>query len=211
DIIPSGIAFNNRGQMNTNANYRQEVNAEVILGFNKTFGQFSVNAMAGGNQMRNTIEGIGLSSGQFNVPFQYFIGNGSAQNFSLNYSQRAINSLFGSADSGFNDYLYLTLTARQDWFSTLDITNDSLLYPSVGLTFVASEAWNNKPEWLNFLKIRGSWAEVGGGAPDPYGLNLTYSNSPQLYINGATLMTINGSTIPNTLKPYTSTTTELGL
>ncbi|WP_353186387.1 SusC/RagA family TonB-linked outer membrane protein [Parapedobacter lycopersici] len=211
DIIPSGIAFNNRGQMSTNQNDRQEVNGEVILGLDKTFGRFSINALVGGNQMRSTIQGIGLNSGQFNVPFQYFIGNGSAQNFNQNYSQRAINSLFGSADIGYNGYLYLTLTARQDWFSTLAADNNSLLYPSVGMTFVASDAWGSRPEWLNFLKLRGSWAQVGGGAPAPYGLDLTYSNSAQLYINGATLMTINGSTIPNALKPYTSTTTEFGV
>src|SRR5690606_27723565 len=76
---------------------------------------------------------------------------------------------------------------------------------------VASEAWASRPAWLNFLKVRGSWAEVGGGAPSPYGLDLTYTNSAQQYINGATLMTINGSTIPNSLKPYTSRTTEFGI
>jgi TonB-linked SusC/RagA family outer membrane protein len=207
---PTGTAYNNRGQMNTDQNYRQEVNSEGILGFNKTFGKFSVNALVGGNQMKRTANGINLTSGQFNVPFQYFIGNGSAQNFNLSYNQSSINSLFASADIGFNSYLYLTLTGRQDWFSTLAIEDNSLLYPSAGLSFVASEAWTSKPTWLNYLKFRGSWAQVGGGAPSPYGLDLTYANSSQQYITGATLQTLNSNTIPNKLKPYTSTTTEAG-
>ncbi len=211
DIWPSGIAFNNSGQMTTQSNLRQEINGELILGYNKTFGNFSVNAMVGGNQMTNLFEGVNLTSGPFNIPFQYFIGNGSAQNFTLQYSKWAINSLFGSADVGFNNYLYLTLSARQDWFSTLDIENNSLLYPSAGLSFVASEAWRDRPSWLNFLKLRASWAQVGGGTPNPYGLDLQYSNSPQLYINGATLMTITSNTIPNKLNPYTSTTSEAGI
>jgi len=208
---PSGTAFNNRGQMNTDQNFRQEVNAEAIIGFDKTFGDFSINALAGGNQMRNTFKGVHLTSGQFNVPFQYFIGNGSAQNFELDYSRRGINSLFASADIGYNSILYLTLSARKDWFSTLAKNQNSLLYPSVGLSFLPSEAWGNRPSWLDYLKVRASWAQVGGGAPEPYGLDLTYTNLPQQYITGATLMTINSSTIPNRLKPYTSTTTEAGI
>jgi len=208
---PSGTAFNNRGQMNTDQNYKQEVNAEAILGFDKAVGDFSVNALIGGNQMRNTTKGVQLSSGQFNVPFQYFIGNGSAQNFTLNYGKFAINSIFASADLGYKAYLYLTLSARKDWFSTLPPEQNSLLYPSVGVSFVASEAWKNKPSWLDYLKMRASWAQVGGGAPAPYSLDLTYMNQPQQYITGATLMTINSNTIPNKLKPYTSTTSEAGI
>ncbi|MEH6306769.1 SusC/RagA family TonB-linked outer membrane protein [Olivibacter sp. CPCC 100613] len=208
---PSGTAFNNRGQMNTDQNFKQEVNAEAILGYEKSVGDFSINALVGGNQMRNTSKGIRLVSGQFNVPFQYFIGNGSAQNFTLNYAKFGINSLFASADIGFRSYLYLTLTARKDWFSTLASDQNSLLYPSVGLSYLASEAWKAMPDWLSYLKFRASWAQVGGGAPAPYGLDLTYMNAPQQYVTGATLMTINSTTIPNRLKPYTSTTSEAGI
>lgn len=208
---PSGTAFNNRGQMTTDQNYKQEVNAEAILGFDKAAGDFSINALIGGNQMRNTTKGVQLTSGQFNIPFQYFIGNGSAQNFTLNYGKFAINSIFASADIGYKSYLYLTLSARKDWFSTLPVEQNSLLYPSVGLSFVASEAWKSKPSWLDYLKMRASWAQVGGGAPAPYSLDLTYMNQPQQYLTGATLMTVNSNTIPNKLKPYTSTTTEAGV
>jgi outer membrane receptor protein involved in Fe transport len=52
---------------------------------------------------------------------------------------------------------------------------------------------------------------VGGGAPSPYGLDLTYTAQAQQYVNGATLMNITNTTIPNKLTPYTSTTTEIGL
>jgi len=208
---PSGTAFNNQGRMNTNQNYSSEINGEVIIGYNKAFGNFSVSVLAGGNQMNNLNRNIQLNSGPFNVPFQYFVGNGSAQTFGLNFNERSINSVFGSADIGYRSFLYLTLSARQDWFSTLAKDKNSLLYPSAGLSFVASEVWGSKPSWLDYAKLRASWAQVGGGAPNPYGLDLTYVNQPQTYVNGATLMTINGNTIPNALTPYTSTTTEAGI
>jgi TonB-linked SusC/RagA family outer membrane protein len=211
NIEPTGLAFNNRGSMTSDQILSNETNSEALIGLTKGFGKFSLNILAGGNQMKNTYDGVTLSSGFFNVPFQYFISNGSSQTFTQNFSQLAINSLFTSADIGYNDLLYLNLTGREDWFSTLDIANNHLFYPSVGLSFLLSNAWKNKPTWLNYGKLRGSWAQVGGGAPNPYGLNLTYTAQAQQYINGATLMNITNTTIPNKLTPYTSTTSEIGI
>ncbi|MEJ7738145.1 MAG: SusC/RagA family TonB-linked outer membrane protein [Chitinophagaceae bacterium] len=209
-IQPSGLAFNNRGSMNTDQNVSFESNAEALLGFNKNFGRFTVNALAGGNQMRNKVQGVSLSSGFFNVPFQYFISNGSSQAFGQVFRRSGINSVFASADVGYDGYLYLTLTGRQDWFSTLAKEKNNLFYPSVGLSLVFSEPWKSKPSWLDYGKVRGSWAQVGGGAPEPYGLDLTYTAQAQQHL-GATLMNITSNTIPNKLTPYTSTTTEAGI
>lgn len=209
-ITPTGVAYENSGDVVSDRGTRNEINAEALLGFNKTFGKFSIDALAGGNQMHHTYGRTGLSSGFLNVPFQYFIGNGATQNFSENYSETAINSLYGSADFGFNGYLYLNFSGRQDWFSTLSTANNHIFYPSVGLSFVLSDAWKSIPSWINYAKVRASWAQVGGGAPSPYGLDLTYTTSAQQY-QGQTLMEISNNTIPSDLKPYTSTTYELGL
>jgi TonB-linked SusC/RagA family outer membrane protein len=187
-----------------------ETNVEGLLGFDKAIGKFSVNAFVGGNMMYTQNASNGLTSGDLNVPYNYFISNGKSQSFTEGFGESAINSLFGSADIGFNNYLYLSLTARQDWFSTLSPTSNSVLYPSAGLSFVASEVWKSKPGWLDYAKIRGSWAQVGGGTPGPYGLDLTYSAGAITHL-GQPLMTISGSTIPNPLKPFTSTTSEAGL
>jgi TonB-linked SusC/RagA family outer membrane protein len=211
NIEPTGLAFNNRGSMTTDHSVNYETNVEGLIGFTKDFNRISVNAIAGGNQMKNKVDGGTLSSGFFNVPFQYFISNGSSQTFTQIYSETAINSLFASADIGYNNLVFLSLTGRQDWFSTLDINNNSLFYPSAGLSFIFSEAWKSKPSWLNYGKIRSSWAQVGGGAPTAYGLDLTYTAQPQPYVNGATLMNITNTTIPNKLRPYTSTTMEAGI
>ena len=210
NIEPSGIAFNNRGSMTTDQNLISETNVEGLLGYTKSFGKFSLNALLGGNQMRNKVDGRNLSSGQFNVPFKYFVGNGSAQLFSILYREFAINSVFGAVDLDYNNLLYLNVTARQDWFSTLSKENNSLLYPSVGLSYVFTNGWKGRPNWMSFGKIRTSWAQVGGGAPDPYSLNLTYTPQAQQHL-GATLMNITNTVIPNKLTPYTSRTAEIGL
>ena len=210
-INPTGQLHNPKGDYSTNQNTSYETNAEVLVGFDKTFGQFSVNALAGGNKMYNQAKSGGLNSGQLIVPFKYFISNGSNQAFETpEFRESAINSLFASVDVGFNNYLYLSLTGRKDWFSTLSIKNNSKFYPSAGLSFVFSDAWPDKPSWLSLGKVRASLAQVGGGAPDPYGLNLTYTAQSVSHL-GQPLMAITGNTIPNELKPYTSTTAEVGI
>jgi len=211
DIEPTGLLYNPTGSMTTSASTTYETNAEALVGFDKTFGHFTVNAVAGGNQMHNKLTGIDISSGLFNVPFDYFITNGSSPVFTLGYRESAINSLFASADVAYSSYLFLNLTGRKDWFSTLAPNSNSLFYPSAGLSFVFSDLWKSRPSWLNYGKIRASWAQVGGGAPDPYGLSLAYV-APSTSHLGQPLMNISGNTIPNSvLEPYTSTTTEIGI
>ncbi len=209
-IQPTGTAFNRPGQISTDQSLRWETNLEGSIGFNKEFGDLNVNVFAGGNQMRNTLDGVNLSSGQLNLPFQYFIGNGSSQTFSKDFSSLGINSLFASVDIDFKKYLYLTLSGRNDWFSTLDANNNNLFYPSVGLSFIASDVWNSKPAWLSYGKLRASWAQVGGGAPSPYAIQQTFSAQAIPYA-GQSLMNVSSSTIPSLLVPYTSTTAEAGI
>jgi hypothetical protein len=209
-IQPTGIAFNNPGSMTTDQSLRSETNLEATIGLNKEIGALTLNVFAGGNQMRNNFDGIDLSSGQFSIPDIYFIKNGSSQSFNEGFSQLGINSLFASADIDYKNYLYLTLTGRNDWFSTLDPDNNSLFYPSVGLSFLGSEAWKTMPSWLNYAKIRTSWAQVGGGAPNPYAIQQTYSAQSNPHL-GQPLMNVTSSTIPSLLTPYTSTTLEAGV
>ena len=210
NIGATGSLTNLAGTYSKGRTTGYETNIEGLLGFDKGFGKFSVNAFVGGNMMYNQNASNSLNSGDLNVPYNYFISNGKSQSFGEGFGESAINSLFGSADIGFNNYLYLSLTARQDWFSTLSPTSNSVLYPSAGLSFVVSEIWKSKPSWLDYTKVRGSWAQVGGGTPGPYGLDLTYTAGSITHLNQP-LMTINGATIPNPLKPFTSTTSEAGL
>lgn len=210
DIEPTGLLFNPQGSMTATRTTTYETNAEALLGFDKKFGLFTIGAIAGGNKMHNKFSGIDNESGLFNVPFQYFLTNGNSPTFTQTYRESAINSLFASADIGFDNLLYLTLTGRKDWFSTLSKKSNSLFYPSVGLSYLFTQSWKSRPSWLNYGKLRASWAQVGGGAPNPYGLSLAYV-APSTSHLGQPLMNISGNTIPNILKPYTSTTAEVGL
>lgn len=214
DIEPTGLAYSTLGAMSRRQVQIQETNSEVLLGFNKDFGPLSVNAIAGGNRMRRSTEEMSFRGSQFNVPFNYFLDNTINKTPGYSYNGFGINSLFASTDIGYQNVLFLTLTGRQDWFSTLAKANNSLFYPSAGLSFAFSDVLRNRGNWLNYGKVRASIAQVGGGYPNPYALNLTYGLEANSYIGGVPLMKINTNdgTIPNALlQPNTSTTTELGL
>src|SRR5690606_35749384 len=107
-IGATGALTNLAGTYSKGRNVGFETNLEALLGFDKSFGNFSVSAFVGGNQMYTQNSTNGLSSGDLNVPYNYFIANGKSQSFSDNFGESAINSLFGSADIGFNSFLYLT-------------------------------------------------------------------------------------------------------
>ena len=128
----------------------------------------TVNAIVGASTTRTTTENFTGDSGtngglQFaNVfSFQNFNGNPSV-NFTQNSLETRVNSLFASATIGFNDKIFVDLTARNDWTSTLPAENNSFFYPSVGVTGVLSELLE-LPENISFAKIRASYAEVGNG------------------------------------------------
>lgn len=210
DLVAYGTTSQFRGSLSETEIRQRETNAQFILGMNKKYGAFDVSAMVGGNTMRRSYESLGAQGRDFIVPYFHSLTNLSivAPNFSQ--SETGINSFFGSAEVSYNDFLYLTMTGRNDWFSTLDPGNNSVFYPSAGLSMVFSEALE-MPSWIEFGKVRASWAQVGGGGNTPYRTNLTYGLSGQGHLN-ASLASIAQSQVPNTnLQPLLLTEFEVGV
>ena len=162
--------------------------------------------------MRRTTEYLAANGSGFNTPLFPAINNARQRNFGYGYGKSGINSLFGSAEVSYNNYLFVTATARQDWFSVLNPEDNSILYPSVGASFVFSDAIQNLPSWLSFGKLRGSWAQVGNvSSVGPYQTTLTYA-AGITHVGRPLGGFTSGGNYPNAnLKPYTSTEYEFGL
>ncbi|MCX8472567.1 MAG: SusC/RagA family TonB-linked outer membrane protein [Sediminibacterium sp.] len=206
---PWGTAYKPFGTYAEGFEFRREDNYDFILGFNKTWGIVGVDAILGGNYLYREFVSKGATGQPLVVPFLNSINNVAIPIFSYNYSQSAINSTYGSVNVSLKNYLYFTLTGRQDVFSTLAANSNSLFYPSFGVSFVLSEVID-LPKSISFLKFRTSWAQVGGGAPNPYGLLTTYGLTGQNFTGN--LGIIRNGSIPNqNLQPYTSTEFEFGL
>ncbi|MEO5978092.1 MAG: SusC/RagA family TonB-linked outer membrane protein, partial [Chryseolinea sp.] len=216
-LTPEGTGYQLGGAINEYENRNSEVNYEYTVGFNKTFfDKLGVNAFFGGNRMRSNGEYLALNGNQFNVPFFAAISNAAQKNYSYSYGASGINSLFASVELSWNNYLYLTGTLRKDWFSVLNPSVNSISYPSIGGSFVFSDAFKSMPSWLSLGKIRASYGQVGNAnSVGAYSTNLNYSlgqthlGHPLGYFSSAN--TTNGGNLPNPLLvPFTSTETEFG-
>lgn len=204
-----GTAYKPLGDYNEWFINRREDNIEIIVGGEKRFNNFTVDYLVGGNRMRNSSETKGAGGNELVIPFFHSLENVKAPTKNFNFAQIGINSIYGSANFGYKSWLYLNVTGRQDQFSTLSAENNTLFYPSAGVSAVLSDALK-LPSIINFAKVRASWAQVGGGAPDPYALNVQYGllSAPH---GSAIAGQITTGSIPNpNLSPYTSTELEFG-
>ncbi len=215
-LTPEGTGYQ-RGGARSLGNWNvSELNAEYTIGVNKEFGKFGVTAFAGGNRMRRKYEYVNVYGNGFNVQFFPALNNVKDKSFNYEPKESGINSLLGSAELSYDGFLFITATARNDWFSVLNPETNSILYPSIGGSFVFSDAFKGLPSWLSYGKVRASWAQVGNVTIDAYQNNLTYSLNGNPHLNhpmaSFSQAMGNGGNIPNpALKPLTVTETELGI
>ena len=156
----------------------QETNMEVRLNYNKDINEeFSFNGFIGANRMRQSSKRITAETNGGIVIDRFFnIGNSADSPLVDTYeSTRGINSVFGSASLAWKDMLFLDLSARNDWSSTLPETNNSYFYPAASLSFAISELSSIKDsDVIDFAKVRASVAQAGNDS-DPYRLSDVYN------------------------------------
>ncbi|WPP50731.1 SusC/RagA family TonB-linked outer membrane protein [Catalinimonas niigatensis] len=210
-ITPYNTAFEPQGRYESLKADVSETNAMLTLNYNTAFlNNFNINAMVGGNRQKGVNNSTAIDGSQFTIPYFYSYTNLATLTTIPSNRVTATNSLFGSADLDYKGIVYLTLTGRQDWFSTLSPENNSIFYPSIGGSFILSEAVD-LPNVIDFVKLRGSWAQVGGATPDPYLINQTF-DMVQGGHNGRPVQAITTDLVTNPdLRPLTSTTYEAGI
>ncbi|WP_293900809.1 SusC/RagA family TonB-linked outer membrane protein [Sphingobacterium sp. UBA5670] len=151
-------------------------------------------------------EGTDFTSGKdgLKVPNQFFIQNTNTPVTStLSANRRQLQSVFASANLAYDNWIYLDLTSRWDWSSTLAYTpQNPYAYPSVGLGVVLNDKLN-LPEFVNMAKIRGSYAKVGNDLP-PYTTLLTNRVDPYA------VLTVNDIAFLKELKPEKTASLEIG-
>lgn len=204
------FAGQNGAYYRTDDNTRQ-IYADAILNIDKYFGDFSLTANLGAS-IKDIEASYTYNGGFLNLSNVYSLNNvvrstaNLDQDPSLNY-HRQVQSVFGTAQLGYKSMVYLDVTARNDWDSFLGNTkykNKGFFYPSIGLSGILTEMIPGlKSNVLSFLKIRGSYSEVGN-VPEKYYALLRYK------FTNATPST--SSYFPNTnLKPERTKAWEVGL
>ena len=205
-----GTAFKPLGDYNIFNDRIREDNYDLFIGINKEFGDFGMDVLLGGNMNRTSFERARIGGNDLSIPFFHSINNVTNQTYTYEFRSAGRNSVFAQANISYKDYLYFNISGRQDTFSTLNPDDNSVFYPSVGLSFVMSEVID-LPSIFNYLKLRTAVAGTGGSeGSNPYQLNQTYAIDGVGH-NGATLGRINGDFLPNaSLTTYLSSEIEAG-
>lgn len=157
-----------KGSYSENRNELKQTYLDLMANINKNFGEeFSVGANIGGSFSNTSSSGMGYGGPLRDMPNVFNLYNIDRANGSptqSNWKER-MTALFASAELGWRSMLYLTLTARNEWSSTLATTDQlSYFFPSVGLSGVISQMVQ-LPKEISYLKVRASYADVGSPLP----------------------------------------------
>ncbi len=187
-------------------------NSDAIVTYNDQITKnLNVSGLVGANLRKQGGSGSISTSTQAGLTIPNFFSSGNTSLVAGSFlpsDQMESQSLYFSGNFGWKNVLYLDITGRNDWSSTLPADSRSYFYPSVGLSAILSDIIPSLPSVLTYAKVRASWAKVGNGT-SPYRL------SREAFFNGnggnKGFITL-GSELPSKdLKPESTEGYELGL
>ncbi len=219
DIAPTGgmVELNQKTILN---------NLDLLLSYNTVLtDNLTLSSTFGASKVVNKAVSNRIQGNELLDSSLFSINNFANKTASTARLQSESQSVFGSMQFGFNDNIFVELTARNDWSSTLPSENNSFFYPSVGTSFLLHDILDIESETVNSLKLRASWAKTGN-ATSPYQLasaynvsSLPYNDLSLFYLGNIGLSpgaaeegAAPGTVIPNrNLVPELSTEYEFGL
>ncbi|ACU05980.1 SusC/RagA family TonB-linked outer membrane protein [Pedobacter heparinus] len=192
----------------------KEYSGDFLLKYNKQLNKdFSITATVGGSMLKNRYSKKETRADGLIEPNVYSFDN--AENplvYVPDTSRFSLNSVYGLFSASYKSYLYLDVTSRMDWNSTLANPfrekSTGFFYPSANLSFIASDYFS-LPKTISFAKLRLSVSQVGSGGTIPYRTAYLYGLAANgTYPNGSLQ---NPTTIPNPdLQPLKTTAYEIG-
>jgi TonB-linked SusC/RagA family outer membrane protein len=143
-----------------------ENNTDVTLNYNHKFGGFNVTALGGANERSFRYLSDWATTKDLSLPNVYNLDNTSTiLEYNFN-SKMQVNSAYYSVDLGYKNYININTTGRVDNVSTLPSGSNTFFYPSVSVSSVVND-YVKLPEFISFLKVRGSFADVKGALTAP--------------------------------------------
>lgn len=184
------------------ANYKRKLSNDI-----------SLDLVAGVSVRENSTKNINASANGLVINDLYNIGN-SLNNVSANETNSLTRQagVYGSAQLGYRDFLYLNVTGRNDFRSVLAKSNQSFFYPSANLSLIVTDAIPSLKanEWLESLKLRGGYSQVGQVSFGPYALVPTYSQAYNYPYSSGAGFTLSNRLVADNIKPEITTGFEGG-
>ena len=209
--VPKTNAFTPLGYYESSKDQRDKTNFQAIINYNERFlsDKIGLNFLGGAQNERDFRQFSSANGDNWVVPDFYSITNLVNRGLvNAGVGSEGTNSLFGEVNLDYKNILYLTVTGRQDWFSVLNPGFNSIFYPSVSGGFILSDVVT-MPKFINYAKVRSSWAEVGSATVNAGSINQTYSVSTVNAYGLPTLSNPNTLNNPN-IRPVTVETIEGG-
>jgi TonB-linked SusC/RagA family outer membrane protein len=207
------------GSVSENANYLGSINGDFIVKYNHGLGSLlSLESFAGYNYYQEDQKASAAQITNLFIPGVYNLSNSLAPPTASDFRQKRLRmGVYGQATLGYNNQLYLTLNARNDWSSTLPIANNAIFYPGANLSWVASQTFGMNSGTISLLKFRASYGKTGSD-PNPYLVNPTLGignvglgfGSLTFPFNGVTSFGINNTIGNSNLTPIITKEAELG-
>lgn len=207
-ITPTGTAYRPTGSLDNQSTVLHNLlNADVLMGLNRNFAKNTISAALtlGANLLkeRDYVETINASGLAF--PNLYNPSAATNRNAAVATPRKEVQSVYGSLELSYRSFLFVNITDRNDWSSTLPVQNNSYNYPSVNLSYIFTE--HLKTGWLSYGKLRAGIAQIGNDAPG-FSTLLYYNTNGS--INGQPLGSLT-PVIPNSrLEPTKIREYELG-
>jgi TonB-linked SusC/RagA family outer membrane protein len=209
-----------KGNLELQSENELNINTDFIAQYYKKVSEnFSIRASVGGANRWRTYRMQQQETDGLVIPGFFNLSN--SQNplrGENNLIEEKVNSVYGTLDAELFGGIFLGITGRNDWVSTLPVKNNSFFYPSVSLSAVLSDFVNLTPFSISFLKLRSSWSRVSEGKiKDPDDENSTYPyENVQAYDRGVNWNNTPSVSYPKSLinpdlHPETSDTYEAGL
>ena len=185
----------------------QENNYDLLISYKKNIRDLHFDLSAGGNTMERFRSTRNATAGALVIPNIYSLNNSNVpvQN-SAGDEHRKTNSVYAFLQADYQGKVFIGITGRNDWSSTLPASNNSYFYPSVNSSILLNKIFKMSNK-VDLLKLRLAYAQAGNDA-DPYSIMTAY-NYQQLF-NGFPSLSESGTLNNLNLKPEKSSTTEIG-
>ncbi|AHF16020.1 membrane protein [Niabella soli DSM 19437] len=207
--------FSTSGLFRDNLAWGFSTNNDLILTYDRNFGKFGLNALAGGSvyYYEDRMQGAATANG-LSIPGWYSLANAAPStavgvnsiNNSYSFYRKQTNGAYGKASFSYDNGVYLDITGRNDWASTQQASQRSYFYPSAGLSFILSR-YLKLPDWVDLLKLRGSWT-ISKNVLDVYSTNRSFSSGTSF---GLISNSYPSNLLGESLLPSTNRTWETGI
>lgn len=203
---PYSTANFQRGYLKQQDVFNYEINTDALLTFKQNLStKIDMTASVGANAMNRKYNAINAAVEGLVVPGVYKMTNGlNSPLLTKSDANKQVNSLYAVASFSYDSKIFVDITGRNDWSSTLPVQNNSFFYPSVSSSFVLNEIFQ-LPSQISFAKLRLSAAQVGNDT-DPYKTSKYYGQS-DFPASGSVPTTLHNTSF----KPEITTSYEAGL